>query len=98
MKTKTNSKTDTKQQFSDLLLQVNNDLAISSSLDEALDTLINIASSVIGAERGTAFINDQDTHELYSRVAQGNLKREIRFMNNKGIPLNYKSIIIRFND
>ena len=71
--------------YSELLLQVNNDLAISSSLDEALDTLINIASSVIGAERGTAFINDKDTHELYSRVAQGNLKREIRFMNNKGI-------------
>ena len=52
-----NSKT-----YSELLLQVNNDLAISSSLDEALDTLINIASSVIGAERGTAFINDNETH------------------------------------
>ena len=62
--------------YSDLLLQVNNDLAISNSLDEALDTLINISSSVIGAERGTAFINDNETHELYSRVAQGNLKRE----------------------
>ena len=71
--------------YSDLLLQVNNDLAISNSLDEALDTLINISSSVIGAERGTAFINDNETHELYSRVAQGNLKRTIRFMNNKGI-------------
>ena len=71
--------------YSDLLLQVNNDLAISKSLDDALDTLINIASSVIGAERGTAFINDKETNELYSRVAQGNLKREIRFMNHKGI-------------
>ena len=35
------------RKYSDLLLQVNNDLAISNSLDEALDTLINISSSVI---------------------------------------------------
>ena len=74
-----------KDKYSDLLLQVNNDLAISDSLDDALDTLINIASSVIGSERGTAFINDKNTNELYSRVAQGDLKREIRFMNHKGI-------------
>ena len=53
-------------QYADLLLKVNNDLAISDSLDQALDTLVNIASSVIGAERGTVFINDKDTHELYS--------------------------------
>ena len=71
--------------YSDLLLQVNNDLAISESLDDALDTLINIASSVIGAERGTAFINDKETNELYSRVAQGDLNKDIRFMNHKGI-------------
>ena len=79
------AKIEINKKYSDLLLQVNNDLAISNSLDDALDTLINIASSVIGAERGTAFINDIETHELYSRVAQGNLKRDIRFMNNKGV-------------
>ena len=79
------AKKENNNKYSELLLQVNNDLAVSASLDEALDTLINIASSVIGAERGTAFINDNETHELYSRVAQGNLKRKIRFMNDKGI-------------
>ena len=78
-------KENNNSRYSDLLLQVNNDLAVSKSLDDALDTLINIASSVIGAERGTAFINDKETNELYSRVAQGDLKREIRFMNHKGI-------------
>ena len=67
-------------QFADLLLRVNNDLAVSDSLIQALDTLINITSSVIGTERGTVFIHDNETQEIYSFVAQGNLKREIRFM------------------
>ena len=74
-----------KYQYIDLLLQVNNDLAVSHSLTQALDTLVNITSSVIGAERGTVFINDSETQELYSRVAQGNLNREIRVMNKQGI-------------
>ncbi len=74
-----------KYQYIDLLLQVNNDLAVSNSLTQALDTLVNITSSVIGAERGTVFINDSETQELYSRVAQGNLNREIRVMSNQGI-------------
>ena len=39
-----------KYQYIDLLLQVNNDLAVSHSLTQALDTLVNITSSVIGAE------------------------------------------------
>ena len=85
MKTKTNSKTDTKQQFSDLLLQVNNDLAITNSLDEALEALVGITTSIIKCERGTIFLNDAKSEELYSRVAQGNFMREIRFMNSKGV-------------
>ena len=72
-------------QYADLLLRVNNDLAVSDSLIQALDTLINITSSVIGTERGTVFIHDNETQEIYSFVAQGNLKREIRFMSNQGI-------------
>ena len=85
MKTKTNSKTDTKQQLSDLLLQVNNDLAITNSLDEALEALVGITTSIIKCERGTIFLNDAKSEELYSRVAQGNFMREIRFMNSKGV-------------
>ena len=74
-----------KKNITELLLKISNDLAVTTNLDEALDTLVNITSSVIGAERATVFINDNLTQELYSRVAQGNFKREIRFMNNKGV-------------
>ncbi|MEE9464045.1 MAG: GAF domain-containing protein [Candidatus Neomarinimicrobiota bacterium] len=68
-----------------LLLNVNNDMAVTESLDSALETLINIATTTLSAERGTIFLNDDKTGELYSRVAQGSFMREIRIMNSKGI-------------
>ena len=57
--------------FSDMLLQVTTDLAKTKSLDEALEVLVKITTSTIGAERGTIFLNDPATGELYSRIAQG---------------------------
>ena len=68
-----------------MLLQVTTDLAKTKSLDEALETLVKITTSTIGAERGTIFLNDAATGELYSRIAQGNFRREIRIMNTKGV-------------
>ncbi len=68
-----------------MLLQVTTDLAKTKSLDEALETLVKITTSTIGAERGTIFLNDASTGELYSRIAQGNFRREIRIMNSKGV-------------
>jgi len=73
------------ERFSDMLLKVTNDLAKTKTLDEALETLVNITTSTIGAERGTIFLNDKSTSELYSRVAQGNFRREIRILNSKGV-------------
>jgi adenylate cyclase len=73
------------ERFSKMLLQVTNDLAKTKTLDEALETLVNITTSSIGAERGTIFLNDKSTGELYSRVAQGNFRREIRILNTKGV-------------
>ena len=73
------------ERFSDMLLRVTNDLAKTESLDEALETLVNLTTSTIGAERGTIFLNDKSTGELYSRVAQGNFRREIRILNTKGV-------------
>ena len=73
------------ERFAKMLLQVTNDLAQTKSLDEALETLVNITTSSIGAERGTIFLNDEATGELYSRVAQGNFRREIRILNTKGV-------------
>ena len=73
------------KRFAEMLLQVTNDLAKTKTLDEALETLVNITTSSIGAERGTIFLNDNSTGELYSRVAQGNFRREIRILNTKGV-------------
>ena len=69
----------------ELLLSVSNKLAAYQTLDEQLQTLVDLANSVLGAERGTLFLNDNQTNELYSRVAQGDLRREIRIMNTSGI-------------
>lgn len=85
MKQKTKRIPIDSNEFSELLLKVNNDLAITESLDQALETLVEITTSAIGSERGTIFLNDPKSEELYSRVAQGSFMREIRFMNTKGI-------------
>ena len=79
-----NPKSKRTSRFSDMLLQVTTDLAKTKSLDEALEVLVKITTSTIGAERGTIFLNDPATGELYSRIAQGNFRREIRILNTKG--------------
>ena len=73
------------QRFAKVLLDVTNQLAASNNLDEALATLVNITSAAVEAERGTIFLNDEYSGELYSRVAQGDLSREIRILNNAGV-------------
>ena len=74
-----------KEKFNELLLRITNDMAASQTLDNALETLVEITTSTLGAERGTIFLNDENSKELYSRVAQGNFRREIRIMNTKGV-------------
>lgn len=74
-----------KEKFNELLLKITNDMAASQNLDDALETLVEITTSAIGGERGTIFLNDENSQELYSRVAQGNFRREIRIMNTKGV-------------
>ena len=69
----------------ELLLSVSNKLAAHQTLDEQLQTLIDMTNSALGVERGTLFLNDNQTGELYSRVAQGEVRREIRIMNTTGI-------------
>jgi adenylate cyclase len=70
---------------SELLLQSASRVASIDSLDDLLATLVEIVAAGTDAERGTLFLNDAATNELYSRVAQGKSKREIRLLNNSGI-------------
>jgi adenylate cyclase len=44
-----------------------------------------MTTTELGADRGSLFLNDALTGELYSRVAQGELTREIRILNTTGI-------------
>jgi len=68
-----------------LLLDVSERMAAFESLDDMLTVLVEMATREMNAERGTIFLNDSDTKELYSRVAQGNFQREIRILNNTGV-------------
>ncbi len=69
----------------EFLLHVSKSLAAFETLDEVLSTLVYLMSSELGAERATLFLNDDQSGELYSRVAQGNLQREIRMINSVGV-------------
>ena len=67
------------------LLNVSRAVAAYETLDEMLQMLVEITTSEVDAERGTIFLNDGATGELYSRIAQGNFQREIRILNDTGI-------------
>ena len=69
----------------ELLLEVSRKMAAFDSLDDVLHALLEMTTAEVDAERGSLFLNDPATNELYSRVAQGNIKREIRLLNTTGI-------------
>src|SRR5262249_48838443 len=69
----------------ELLLRVAKQVAVIETLDELLSTIVDISATETGADRGTLFLNDENTGELYSRIAQGAKFREIRILNNQGI-------------
>ncbi len=69
----------------ELLLEINKKISGLKDLSKILWTLIEFITKEIGADRGTLFLNDKETNELYSRVAQGKLTREIRILNTVGI-------------
>ena len=68
-----------------MLLDVSRKVAAQDTLDTVLETLIDLACVETGSERGTLFLNDESTGELFSRVALGLKTREIRFMNDEGL-------------
>lgn len=69
----------------ELLLDVSRKMAAFDTLDGVLNALVEMTTAQLNAERGSLFLNDPDSNELYSRVAQGNIQREIRLLNNSGI-------------
>lgn len=78
-------KTNTRLQQVEMLLSVSQRMATIESLDEILEAIVEMIAWELRAERGTFFLNDPVTNELYSRVALGNYHREIRLLNTSGI-------------
>jgi adenylate cyclase len=74
-----------KSQRTELLLTINRKIAGLTDLTEVLFKIIDELVFELNAERGSLFLNDPLTGELYSRIAQGELAREIRFLNTSGI-------------
>ena len=79
------ARTEHKLQQTELLLSVTQKIAGLGNLSEILWTLIEMTTKELKADRGSLFLNDALTGELYSRVAQGTLTREIRILNTAGI-------------
>src|SRR5512137_1070779 len=69
----------------ELLLSVSRRLATYDSLDDVLHALVEMTTAEVGAERGSLFLHDSTTKQLYSRVAQGDIKRELRLPDTTGI-------------
>lgn len=79
------TKLEQRLHLSDFLLKLSNQMSAFGNLDDVLHAFVEIATRELNAERGTIFLNDPTTNELYSRVAQGHLRHEIRILNSSGI-------------
>ena len=76
---------DRKRNETELLLDISKTIGAFETVDEILHTLVEVTSRELNTDRGTIFLNDSETGELYSHVAQGNSQREIRILNNSGV-------------
>src|SRR5271155_1336735 len=68
-----------------ILLDIARRISGTETLDEILEELVEVTSRALGCDRSSFFLHDTGTGELYSRVAQGVRRREIRVLTNDGI-------------
>ncbi len=69
----------------DILLKISKRISTQDTLDDVLIVLMEMCTTELHAERGSLFLNDFETNELYSRFAQGTAHRAIRILNKTGI-------------
>ncbi len=67
------------------LLEVTSAISSNLDLDELLSKIMAATTKLLSAERSTLFIYDAEKDELWSRVAEGVNRREIRIPSNRGI-------------
>ena len=67
------------------MLEITHDLAGEIEIDVLITRIMQAASKLLGADRGTLLLSDSKTGELWSRFAEGLEIREIRMPNDAGI-------------
>lgn len=67
------------------ILDVTRQLSSPIDLDDMLVQVVDVARSVLEADRGTVFLFDEQTDELFAEVGTGLDMQEIRFSVDKGI-------------
>jgi adenylate cyclase len=68
-----------------MLAALSHRVAALDSLDAVIDTLLQAAIEEIGADRGSIFVHDKETGELYTYGSTGLGSRQIRLMDDLGI-------------
>jgi len=76
---------NSKIQHLEMLMKVSQQVAAHGTLDAVLHEITKAATEQTTSERGSLFLYDAQTKELYSRVALGEQYREIRVMADEGI-------------
>ena len=69
----------------EMLVSVSRQVAAHDTLDAVLREITKVAVEQTDAERGSLFMYDEKTKELYSRIALGEQSREIRIMADAGV-------------
>jgi len=68
-----------------MLTALSQRVAALDSLEAVIDTLLQAAIQEIGADRGSLFLHDDETGELYTYVSTGLGSRQIRLLDDLGI-------------
>jgi adenylate cyclase len=68
-----------------MLVSLSRQVAALDSLDAVIDTLLQAAIQEIAADRGSLFLHDKETGELYTYISTGLGSRQIRLMDDLGI-------------
>lgn len=78
-------KVERSQREEALLLDVVSSIASEIKLDPLLENILAAATQLLGADRGSLFLYDAASHELWARVADGAGSEVIRFSAGAGI-------------
>jgi len=68
-----------------VLIEISRTINSQTSFDDMLESIVNLASNALEAERSTLFIVDKERKELWSRTGTGLHQKEIRIPASSGV-------------